>query len=171
MSIIIIAIVNVCRTIVSFFVPLHKAKHTLVWFATPYPWCWIWWQCHDIFCSILACRTNKEAGLTQEQLLDKVYWLRHACAHNIHVHVHVCKHGHTRLNFELQPLISQISQLETEIAQKEGTIQRMNRRMNRVGKDIKGSAVAEIDASDDSSSELVVVSSYYCRYTYMCIIL
>ena len=55
-------------------------------------------------------------------------------------------------------MTSQISQLEAEIAQKEGTIQRINRQMNRVGKDI---AIAETEASDDSSSELAVVSSFY----------
>jgi hypothetical protein len=58
-------------------------------------------------------------------------------------------------------LTSQISQLEGEIAQKEGTIQRMNRRMDRVGKDVNSSIVSEAEAGEESSSELAMVSSYY----------
>ena len=52
----------------------------------------------------------------------------------------------------------QISQLEAEIGQKEGEIQRMNRQMNRVGKDTRSLSTVEADTSDSPSSELAMVS-------------
>ena len=63
-----------------------------------------------------------------------------------------------------------MSQLEAEIAQKEGEIQRMNRQMNRVGKDVKGlDTVIETDGSDSSSSELALVNcQILVLYTFAC---
>lgn len=46
------------------------------------------------------------------------------------------------------------------MAQKEGTIQRMDRQMNRVGKDVKSYAGAETEPSDETSSELSMVGYY-----------
>lgn len=53
----------------------------------------------------------------------------------------------------------QISQMEATIAQKEGEIQRLNRHLTRVGKDVKSSTNVDSEFND-SSSELARVSGF-----------